>query len=453
MLDQAKSLSQELIRLRRDIHRHPELSFQEVRTANLLAETLQEIGGIKIKTGVGKTGVIGQLGTGQGPTIAIQADIDALPIHEINQVEYASTNPGVMHACGHDAHTAILLGVVHLLKDSFTHGDLQGNIRFLFQPSEEAADDEGLSGAPRMIADGALEGVDAVIALHVDSTSPSGVISAHPGWSSAAVDSFEAWITASGGHGAFPHLGTDPIWMVGPVLMALHGIVARRIDPMQSAVLSLGQIHAGAASNVIPNEVYLEGTLRSFDPDIREQILQDVDQALSVVRPLGGDYRTKIWHGYPAGWNNPTVTNWLHTVSQDLIGTNNVNDDPMGMGSEDFAYMCQEAPGAMFMLGAAIPNDVERNHHTNIFNIDESVLPIGAAILAETTRRFLAGEVQLAPEDKNPLFYNPPEKFLPDHLRIGGSVFYGTRNTNDLPGHPEEVSYVVNCFVKSPAWL
>jgi amidohydrolase len=169
---------------------------------------------------------------------------------------------------------------------------------------------------------------------------------------------------------------------------------------MESAVLSLGQIHAGTTSNVIPNEVYIEGTLRSFDPDIREQLLADVDQALAVVRPLGGDYRTKIWRGYPAGWNNPTVTNWLQTVSSDLIGAEKVNDDHMGMGAEDFAYMCQEAPGAMFMLGAAIPNDIVRNHHTNIFDIDENVLPVGAAILAETARRFLAGALRLGPEDK-----------------------------------------------------
>lgn len=400
MLDQAKNLSDELIRLRRDIHRHPELSFQEVRTAKVVADALQEIGGIDIKTGIGKTGVVGQIGTGTGPTIAIRADMDALPIHEINTVDYASTHPGVMHACGHDAHTAILLGVAHLLKESFAAEKLQGNVRFLFQPSEENSDDEGISGAPRMIEDGAMDGVDAVIALHVDSTMPSGTVSVHSGWHSAAVDSFEAWITAGGGHGAYPHQSPDPIWMMGPVLMALHGIVARKIDPMKPAVLSLGQIHAGTADNVIPNEVYIEGTLRSFDPDVREQLLQEVEQALSVVHALGGDFRIKVWRGYPAGWNNPAVTQWLHTVSRHILGPDKINDASAGMGAEDFAYMCQEAPGAMFMLGAAIPNDVKRNHHTNIFDIDESVLPIGAAILAETARRFLVGELHLPPEDK-----------------------------------------------------
>jgi len=398
LLDKAKSLSAELTRLRRDFHRHPELSFREVRTAKVVADTLQEIGGITIKTGVGKTGVVGEMGTGQGPTIAIRADMDALPIQEISEGEYKSTNPGVMHACGHDAHTAMLLGVAHLLKDAFAKEKLQGNVRFLFQPSEEDDDEEGISGAPRMIEDGALEGVDAVIALHVDSTSPRGTISTRAGWSSAAVDSFEAWITASGGHGAYPHQATDPIWMLGSVLTALHGIVARRVNPMQPAVVSLGQVHAGTANNVIPHEVYLEGTLRSFDPDVRQQLLDEVERALSLVRTFDGDYRLKVWPGYPAGWNDPTVNSWLSNVGTDLLGPENVRNELAGMGAEDFAYMCQQAPGAMFNLGAAIPDNVKRSHHTNIFDIDESVLPIGAAILAETARRFLAGEVRLDKE-------------------------------------------------------
>ncbi len=399
MLEKAKTLSSELSRLRQDFHRHPELSFQEFRTAKVVADTLQEIGGISIKTGVGKTGVVGEIGNDNGPTIAIRADMDALPIHEINQTDYVSVNDGVMHACGHDAHTAMLLGVAHLLKDSFANDELQGKVRFLFQPAEENSDEEGISGAPRMIDDGAMEDVDAVIALHVDSTAPGGTVSARAGWSSAAVDSFEAWITAGGGHGAFPHQAPDPIWMMGPVLMALHGIVARRIDPIQPAVMSLGQIHAGTISNVIPHEVYIEGTLRSFDSEVREQLVKDVEQALSVVHPLGGDYKMDVLRGYPAGWNNPTVNKWLSTVSTDLIGVEQVNDERMGMGAEDFAYMCQKAPGAMFMLGAATPDNIERNHHTNIFDIDENVLPIGSAILAETARRFLKGDFQLTPDD------------------------------------------------------
>jgi amidohydrolase len=218
MLKRATSLTPDLIHLRRDIHRYPELSFQEKRTARLVAETLQEIGGMTIRTGVGKTGVVADLGPGDGPTIAIRADMDALPILEKTGAGYASLHQGVMHACGHDAHVATLLGVAHLLKERLSQGGLRGRVRFLFQPAEENVDEAGVSGAPRMIEDGALAGVDAVIALHVDSTLPFGSNAISSGWASAAVDSFEAWITASGGHGAYPHESTDPLWMLGPVL-------------------------------------------------------------------------------------------------------------------------------------------------------------------------------------------------------------------------------------------
>src|SRR6476646_7872504 len=202
MLQKAQALADELIRLRRDIHLHPELAFKEVRTAAMVADTLREIGGIKVRTGVGKTGVVGDLGTGAGPTIAIRADMDALPIIEANaSAPYCSLTPGNMHACGHDAHTAILLGVAHLLKAEFASGALRGNVRFLFQPAEEDIGGEEMSGAPMMIRDGALEGVDAVIALHVDSLQPVGQITLRDGPTSAAVDTFRGWIPASGGPG------------------------------------------------------------------------------------------------------------------------------------------------------------------------------------------------------------------------------------------------------------
>ncbi len=395
MLDKANALLPELIRLRRDIHRHPELSFQEFRTAQLVADTLQEIGGITIRTRVGKTGVVGELSHGDGPTIAIRADMDALPIIEQTGTDYASINEGVMHACGHDGHTAILLGVAHLLKDSFAHNSLRGRVRFLFQPAEEDEDNEGIGGAARMIEDGALLGTDAVIALHLDSTQPRGTVTVHQGWNSAAVDTFEAWLTAGGGHGAYPHRAADPIWMLGPVLMALHGIVARRIDPRQPAVVSLGEVHAGTTSNVIPPEVYLHGTLRSFDPKVRQQLIAEVEQALSVVRSLGGNYRLKVLPGCPAGRNDPTVRDWLLRVSADLVDSQAVIDEPPGLGGEDFAYMCEEVPGAMVRVGAALPDGRKRPHHTNIFDIDERALPIGAAILAETARRFLTGDLAL----------------------------------------------------------
>ena len=394
MLHKAQALADELVRLRRDIHRHPELAFQEVRTAALVADTLREIGGIDVRTGVGITGVVGDLGTGDGPTIAIRADMDALPILEANQSAYRSTADGQMHACGHNGHTAMLLGVAHLLKQEFAAGGLRGRVRLLFQPAEEDEGGQPMSGAPMMLRDGALDGVDAVIALHVDSMQPFGKVTMRDGWDSAAADQFKAWITGSGGHGAYPHEATDPLWMLGPVLQALHGIVARRVDPQQPAVLTVGQVHAGTASNVIPPEVFLHGTLRSYDEDVRNLLAEQVERALSIVRPLGGDYRLEISRGYPAGKNSAVVSGWLARTATDMLGADALDPTPPGMGAEDFAYMTDRVPGAMFHLGAAV-GDMPRAHHTPVFDIDERCLPVGAAILAETARRFLNGEVAL----------------------------------------------------------
>ncbi|MEN9937103.1 MAG: hypothetical protein RLZZ387_3682 [Chloroflexota bacterium] len=394
MLNKARAIENEIIRLRREIHKHPELAFQEVRTSALVADTLREIGGINIRTGVGKTGVVGEIGNGDGPTIAIRADMDALPIIEEVDVPFKSEVHGNMHACGHDSHTAILLGVAHLLKQEFAQGGLNGKVRFLFQPAEEASDSEGVSGAPRMIEDGAMEGVDAVIALHVDSTMPVGQIGLKQGASSAAVDSFRGYITGTGGHGAYPHQGTDPLWMLLPVMQGLHAIVARQVDPLKPAVVSLGVVRGGTVSNVIPAEVYLEGTLRSFDPDVREQLIADVERSFAVARHFGGDYRLHIERGYPSGANNPTVTGWMEGVIGDMLGADAIDRSRAGMGAEDFAYMTKLAPGAMFNLGAAVNDGVKRAHHTPIFALDESAFAIGAAVLAETARRFLAGEVK-----------------------------------------------------------
>ncbi len=390
MYQQAQALADELIRLRRDIHQHPELGFEEVRTAALVANTLEELG-LTVQTGVGKTGVVGQLGTGDGPTIAIRADMDALPIHEKSDAAYRSQNDGVMHACGHDAHTAIALGAAHLLKESFAAGGWQGTVRFLFQPSEEKFDAEGISGSTAMIADGALDGVDAVIALHVFAPVPAGVCLFHDGYSLANFDTFEGWIRGDGGHGAYPHTGSDPLFMLGPILNALYAIPSRRIDPQQPCVVSLGQISGGASANVIPNEVYVQGTLRSMQPKVREQLWAEVEQALKLSEGMGGSYAFKVHKGYPSLFNDATVNGWLRDATRDLAGPAALVEAPFGMGGEDFAYMAQQCKGAMFGLGAAMGDGITRNHHTEIFDIDESVLPLGAAILAETARRFVCG--------------------------------------------------------------
>ncbi|MDT8306937.1 MAG: amidohydrolase [Anaerolineae bacterium] len=390
-LARAEAMAGELVRLRRDIHQHPELGFEEVRTAQLVADTLAEIGGMEVRTGVGRTGVVAELRGGDGPTIAIRADMDALPIQETNDVPYRSRNDGVMHACGHDAHTAMLLGAAHLLRQSLQEDNWQGTVRLLFQPSEERFDENGISGATAMLTDGALEGVDAVIALHVLSNRPSGYCEFHDGYSMASVDTFAAQIRGDGAHGAYPHHGSDPFYMLAPILTALYAIPSRLINPLQPSVVSLGQINGGFAENVIPSQVTVKGTIRALDHDVRETLWREVENAFRLSDTLGGSYEFKLTKGYPSLNNNATVNGWLREVAREVVGQGKVATREFGMGAEDFAYMAQQAPGAMFNLGAAIPDGVLRHHHTSSFDIDERVLPIGAAILAETARRYVTG--------------------------------------------------------------
>ena len=392
MLDKAKALNDEIVRLRRLIHANPELSFQEFQTAALVADTLSEIGGYTIRTQVGKTGVVAELGE-SGPVIAIRADMDALPIVEANNVPYASRNPGVMHACGHDAHTAILLGVAHLLRQSYAEERWDGRVRLLFQPAEEAFDEDDISGATAMITDQALEGVDAVIALHVSSDKPSGHFMFQDGPSLAAVDSFDAWIYGDGAHGAYPHTGSDPIYMLAPILTAIYAIPSRRINPLYPSVVSVGQVSGGATTNVIPNEVLLKGTMRSMSTEVREQLWSELENALRMSELMGGRYKLNITKGYPAMVNDQEANNWMRQVTTDFLGQNAVVESQFGMGAEDFAYMTQKAKGAMFMLGAAMPEGPARHHHTAIFDIDENILVPGAAVLAETARRFVTGNL------------------------------------------------------------
>ena len=250
-LDRAYSLEDQIVAWRRDLHMHPELGFHEFRTAGIVANALRDMG-LEVMTGVGKTGVVASLGEGK-PVIAIRADMDALPILEANQVDYVSQNAGVMHACGHDSHTAMLLGVARILTEMPNRP--AGEIRFLFQPCEETSDEEGKGGAQRMIEDGALDGVDKVIALHVASDAEAGKIIINDQYITAAVDDFYATIIGKGCHAAHPDHGIDPIFVVAQVINALHGIRARRINPVRPAVVTIGSIHGGNATNVIPDTV------------------------------------------------------------------------------------------------------------------------------------------------------------------------------------------------------
>ena len=391
MLDSAKKIKDQLISWRRDFHMHPELGFEETRTAGIVAETLKEMG-IRVETDVGKTGVVGHLGEGS-PVVGIRADMDALPLQEANDVPYASKNPGVMHACGHDAHTAILLGVARILSEMPDRPP--GEIRFLFQPSEEDWDEELKSGATRMIEDGALEGLDAVIALHVDDSIPTGQIEISGGNASAAVDSFQATIIGQGGHGAYPHETVDPTFILAQVINAIHGIRARRINPIDSAVISIGAIHAGHTSNVIPDSVEMMGTIRSFDTAVREQLSEELEKAFALTRAFGGNYTLTIEKGFPSMYNDPEVVELICQAASEMLGEDKVAPSYAEMGAEDFSYMSQLAPGAMFWLGVNI-DDTPRPAHSPTFDINEDALPIGAALLAEVACRLLMSPSRVA---------------------------------------------------------
>jgi amidohydrolase len=389
MLNRAQALQESLTAVRREIHHHPELSFQEHRTAQIVAKRLAELG-IAVRTGVGKTGVIGDLGD-DGPRVALRADMDALPIQEDNEVPYASEVPGVMHACGHDTHVACLLGAAQLLAEEAAAGRLPGRVRFLFQPAEEDQDDEGLSGAMRMVDEGAMEGVDAVMGLHVWSELPVGKIEVREGPASAAVDSFNLVVKGQEAHGAYPHLGVDPIMLSAQVINALQTVISRRLDPTRGRVISVGTIQGGTKDNIIAGQVTMTGTIRTFEPETREALFAEMERACGVARALGGDFELEIQPGFIPIVNDPAMTALVRQVGADLLGEKNVLDAALEMGAEDFSYFARKAPGCFFTLGGALADDPRLHHHPR-FDVDEGCLPVGAAMLAESALRFLRRE-------------------------------------------------------------
>lgn len=385
MLKKAQAIQQEMIAWRRDIHSQPELSFAEFRTADMIAGILRDLG-YRVKTGIGKTGVVAETGEGK-PVVAIRADMDALPIKEANKVPYKSKNKGVMHACGHDAHVAIALGTAKLLKDE----NFKGTIRFIFQPAEEAEDEEGFSGARRMIQDGAIRDVDTILALHTNASLPTGKIEIATKFASAGADTFYAKIKGKGGHGSTPHKVVDPIFISGHIILALHGIVSRRLRPADSAVISIGSIHGGQIDNVIPEEVNLSGTIRFLNPAVQESIHKEISNIMEITKALGGDYELILQKGYPPMHNHKEIVDLLNDVTTDLLGSQNVSVPDVEMGAEDFGYFLQETKGAMFMLGCELVGDTRR-HHDAKFDVDENCFPIGAAIFASTVLRLFSNQ-------------------------------------------------------------
>jgi len=383
MLKQAHALAEEIIAWRRDLHMHPEIGFEVQRTAGIVADELEKMG-YRVRRGVGKTGVVADLGEGK-PLVAIRADMDALPILEKNEFEYRSQVDGMMHACGHDSHTAMALAAALI----FTKQEFPGTIRFLFQPAEEVADDEGKSGAQRMVEDGAAEGIDYVIAQHIDPRSPVGTILISPGPASGGVDSWFGTIHGKGGHGAHPDKAVDTFYLTAHVILALNAIVSRRLDPFSPAVVSIGSINGGFTENVIPESVRITGTLRYADKDIHMQLHEEIQRAFDVAKTLGGDYDLEFEIGSPPMINDSHVSAVIREVAESLVGTENVRKLVKTLGAEDFGSFMENAPGAMFNLGVQKKGHEDYPLHHPKFDLDERALPLGTAVLVETALRFL----------------------------------------------------------------
>jgi len=379
---EAERLRESLISIRRQIHAHPEYGFHEHETARLVAATLNELG-VRVRCGVAKTGVVGELGEGT-PVVAIRADMDALPIAEATGLPFASNVPNMMHACGHDAHVACALGAAMLLAKSSVHG----TVRFLFQPSEEQKDEEGRSGAMRMIDEGALNGVAAIIALHTRAL-PVGSIGVTAGPALAANDTIKITILGRAAHGAHPEEGIDAIAIAAQVINAIHQVITRRLPAMSPAVISITTIHGGVKENVIAERVELGGTIRTTGGDARQRLLEELERALDVGNALGATCELQVWEGYRVTNNDARVTETIRAAAREALGAERVVDLPFDSWAEDFGYMTARVPGAMFWLGVTSPRVPHPVWHSPLFDLDEDALPVGAAVLAASALRLL----------------------------------------------------------------
>jgi len=378
-INEAQALFETTRALRRDFHRHPELGFNEFRTAGVVTRELNDLG-LEVSTGIGKTGVVALLeGARPGPVVLARFDMDALPILEETAAEYASQNPGVMHACGHDGHTAIGLTVAHILEAH--REELGGTVKFVFQPAEE-----GLGGAEAMLADGVLENPrpDYCLALHLWNDQPLGWLGVTPGPAMAASDRFQITLTGRGGHGASPHLAVDPVLAGAQVVTALQSIVARNIDPLKSAVVTVTSLAGGEAFNVIPSTVSIRGTIRSFEPQVRSLVMERFHQVVDgVAQAMGCQARIETWRITPAVVNDPQVTNRVQSVAERLLPDCDLDKVERTMGSEDMAYLMDDIPGCYFFIGSAdAARGLNAPHHNPLFDFDEAALPRAAAMMA-----------------------------------------------------------------------
>ena len=372
------ALQEEMTATRRHLHMHPELSHQEIETPEFIARQLQALG-VEVRRGVGGRGVVGTIRGGKpGKTIAFRADFDALPIDDKKDAPYKSTVPGVMHACGHDGHTAALLGFAKAM--AAIKDELPGTIVLIHQFGEETPP----GGSRAMIADGCLDGVDLIFGAHVQSSMAYGKVFVRDGFLQAAEDTFKIVIRGSGSHGAEPHLGADPILAASHVMIALQSIVSRNADPLQELVVTVGKFHAGEADNVIPSEAVLEGTIRVFNPELRQLARERLTSiSENVARAMGATAEVVIEAGYNSLWNHAEAMDMVRDAARKTVGESAlVEIDPI-MPVEDFAYYTQKVPGAFFFVGAKLADDaLSFPHHHENFDFNEGAMAIAAKVFA-----------------------------------------------------------------------
>jgi amidohydrolase len=378
LLAEAKELLEYSRALRRDFHRNPELGFQEVRTAGIVANELQELG-LEVRTGIAETGVVALIeGSNPGPVVLLRFDMDALPIEEQTGAEYASQNPGVMHACGHDGHTAIGLTVAKLIQTR--QDDLSGTVKLVFQPAEE-----GLGGAKRMVAEGVLDNPkpDVSLSLHLWNDKPIGWLAVSPGPMMAASELFNVRITGKGGHGALPQDTRDPIIAASQIIMSLQTVVSRNVDPVETAVVSVTNVHGGSAHNIIPPQVELQGTIRTFNPEIRELVLRRFHEIVEdTARGLGCETEITIEDITGAVSNDPEISKVVEDAAREIFPDATLITQFQTMGSEDMSFMMDDIPGCYFLIGSAnLQEGLDAKHHHPKFDFDENVLPNAAALM------------------------------------------------------------------------
>ena len=384
----AEALEKTLVSDRRHLHQNPELSFEEVQTSAFVQERLRDLN-IPFTSGIGGYGVVANLqGHSPGPVVALRADMDALPIQEANEVPYASKVPGVMHACGHDVHTASLLGVAALLRSRTQ--DFSGTVRFLFQPAEEKLP----GGASLMIRDGALANPtpQAIYGQHVMPLLPAGTVGFRSGRYMASADEIRLTIRGKGGHAAMPHLNTDAVLIASHIVVALQQVVSRRANPTLPSVLSFGHIIGEGAYNVLPNDVRLRGTFRTMDETWRDQahaLIREI--ASGTASAMGAVCDVEIDRGYPMLFNHPESTALARSTAEAYLGPQQVMDLDLWMAAEDFAFYAQQIPATFYRLGTR--NEAKgwvSSVHTSTFDVDESALPLGAGLMAAIALEQLA---------------------------------------------------------------